>query len=152
MTYSINIIQIIYLNFHHSFFIVLAKDTDLCIIITLFALMQLLLYLYLHKTGIMQRQPLDRSIRYEYEIEIRIGEEDELIMEEICSICLYPLCEESKLGRVTTNSQGVRTGILLKTPCSHFYHPGCLAPWLKMRKTCPLDNKTLPPYHALGSL
>lgn len=34
--------------------------------------------------------------------------------------------------------------VVNKLPCSHFYHPSCILPWLSSRNTCPLCRYELP--------
>ncbi|GJN15934.1 hypothetical protein PR202_gb02881 [Eleusine coracana subsp. coracana] len=34
---------------------------------------------------------------------------------------------------------------VVRLPCAHWYHHGCIAPWLGIRSTCPLCRAELPP-------
>ncbi|KAM0850765.1 hypothetical protein ACQ4PT_052859 [Festuca glaucescens] len=34
---------------------------------------------------------------------------------------------------------------VVRLPCAHWYHAGCIAPWLGIRSTCPLCRAELPP-------
>ncbi|KAM0923248.1 hypothetical protein ACQ4PT_005652 [Festuca glaucescens] len=34
---------------------------------------------------------------------------------------------------------------VVRLPCAHWYHAGCIAPWLGIRSTCPLCRAQLPP-------
>lgn len=34
---------------------------------------------------------------------------------------------------------------VVRLPCAHWYHGGCIAPWLGIRPTCPLCRAELPP-------
>ncbi|KAJ1298697.1 hypothetical protein BS78_01G473600 [Paspalum vaginatum] len=34
---------------------------------------------------------------------------------------------------------------VVRLPCAHWYHDGCIAPWLGIRGTCPLCRAELPP-------
>uniref|UniRef100_A0A0A9CVG5 RING-type domain-containing protein n=1 Tax=Arundo donax TaxID=35708 RepID=A0A0A9CVG5_ARUDO len=33
----------------------------------------------------------------------------------------------------------------VRLPCAHWYHAGCIAPWLGIRSTCPMCRAELPP-------
>jgi hypothetical protein len=34
---------------------------------------------------------------------------------------------------------------VVRLPCAHWYHHGCIAPWLGIRATCPMCRAELPP-------
>ncbi|XP_062194147.1 uncharacterized protein LOC133897429 [Phragmites australis] len=34
---------------------------------------------------------------------------------------------------------------VVRLPCAHWYHAGCIAPWLGIRTTCPMCRAELPP-------
>ncbi|TKW32317.1 hypothetical protein SEVIR_2G160700v4 [Setaria viridis] len=35
---------------------------------------------------------------------------------------------------------------VVRLPCAHWYHDGCIAPWLGIRGTCPMCRAELPPW------
>ncbi|CAN6195314.1 unnamed protein product [Urochloa humidicola] len=37
---------------------------------------------------------------------------------------------------------------VVRLPCAHWYHDGCIAPWLGIRGTCPMCRAELPPKDA----
>ncbi|OEL23390.1 hypothetical protein BAE44_0015593 [Dichanthelium oligosanthes] len=37
---------------------------------------------------------------------------------------------------------------VVRLPCAHWYHDGCIAPWLGIRGTCPMCRAELPPREA----
>ncbi|CAN6181698.1 unnamed protein product [Urochloa humidicola] len=37
---------------------------------------------------------------------------------------------------------------VVRLPCAHWYHGGCIAPWLGIRGTCPMCRAELPPRDA----
>ncbi|KAF8655163.1 hypothetical protein HU200_061301 [Digitaria exilis] len=39
---------------------------------------------------------------------------------------------------------------VVRLPCAHWYHHGCISPWLGIRGTCPLCRAELPPRVAAG--
>ena len=49
---------------------------------------------------------------------------------DICAICHQTMAE----GEIVCN-----------LPCGHFYHVGCIDAWLRIRTTCPLDNREIRP-------
>jgi len=48
--------------------------------------------------------------------------------QDICAICHQIMAE----GEMVCN-----------LPCGHFYHVGCIDAWLRIRTTCPLDNRQI---------
>ena len=48
--------------------------------------------------------------------------------QDICAICHQTMAE----GEMVCN-----------LPCGHFYHVGCIDAWLRIRTTCPLDNRQI---------
>lgn len=55
---------------------------------------------------------------------------------DICAICHQTMAE----GEIVCN-----------LPCGHFYHVGCIDAWLRIRTTCPLDNREIRPKQLLTS-
>ena len=47
---------------------------------------------------------------------------------DICAICHQTMAEGE---------------IVCYLPCGHFYHVGCIDAWLRIRTTCPLDNREI---------
>ncbi|CAL4898232.1 unnamed protein product [Urochloa decumbens] len=39
---------------------------------------------------------------------------------------------------------------VVRLPCAHWYHDGCIAPWLGIRGTCPMCRAELPPKDVAG--
>ncbi|TVU10922.1 hypothetical protein EJB05_44477, partial [Eragrostis curvula] len=48
----------------------------------------------------------------------------------VCAVCTEEIAAADAVARL---------------PCAHWYHHGCIAPWLGIRSTCPLCRAELPP-------
>ncbi|GJN12914.1 hypothetical protein PR202_ga31239 [Eleusine coracana subsp. coracana] len=48
----------------------------------------------------------------------------------VCAVCTEDIAVADAVARL---------------PCAHWYHHGCIAPWLGIRSTCPLCRAELPP-------
>ncbi|CAM0950747.1 unnamed protein product [Alopecurus aequalis] len=49
-----------------------------------------------------------------------------------------------KVCAVCTDEIAVADAVV-RLPCAHWYHAGCIAPWLGIRSTCPMCRAELPP-------
>ncbi|KAL6594293.1 hypothetical protein ACP70R_048486 [Stipagrostis hirtigluma subsp. patula] len=48
----------------------------------------------------------------------------------VCAVCTEEIAAADAVARL---------------PCAHWFHHGCIAPWLGIRSTCPLCRAELPP-------
>eukprot|EP00340_Litonotus_pictus_P004670 CAMPEP_0170527384 /NCGR_PEP_ID=MMETSP0209-20121228/12861_1 /TAXON_ID=665100 ORGANISM="Litonotus pictus, Strain P1" /NCGR_SAMPLE_ID=MMETSP0209 /ASSEMBLY_ACC=CAM_ASM_000301 /LENGTH=149 /DNA_ID=CAMNT_0010817873 /DNA_START=215 /DNA_END=661 /DNA_ORIENTATION=- len=60
-------------------------------------------------------------------VKITVNKENQ---EEVCKMAGESCCSVCK------DDYEIES-VLLKLPCSHFFHEGCLLPWLKERNSCP---------------
>ncbi|KAL6600564.1 hypothetical protein ACP70R_045364 [Stipagrostis hirtigluma subsp. patula] len=51
----------------------------------------------------------------------------------VCAVCTEEIAAADAVARL---------------PCAHWFHHGCIAPWLGIRSTCPLCRAELPPRDA----
>jgi E3 ubiquitin-protein ligase RNF181 len=51
----------------------------------------------------------------------------------VCAVCTEEIAAADPVARL---------------PCAHWYHHGCIAPWLGIRPTCPMCRAELPPREA----
>lgn len=73
-----------------------------------------------------------------------------LIFEDNCPICMLDLssetiplenCKKTVLRNTKFNEKSRQ---IMKTPCNHKFHVGCLIEWMKLKMICPTCRSLLP--------
>ncbi|CAL4891342.1 unnamed protein product [Urochloa decumbens] len=60
-----------------------------------------------------------------------------------------PACVAGTVCAVCTEEIAAADAVV-RLPCAHWYHDGCIAPWLGIRGTCPVCRAELPPKDVAG--
>ncbi|RCV29680.1 hypothetical protein SEVIR_6G029200v4 [Setaria viridis] len=76
-----------------------------------------------------ERFPVDDGVQQRVTVPAAVEAPEGVAGVSVCAVCT----EEVAAGQA-----------VVRLPCAHWYHAGCIAPWLRIRTTCPTCRAELP--------